>query len=542
MTPSLDRWTRGWRGPLLAALIALAAALPGALLLPATDRSEARLAEASAQMLEDRDFTATAVDDQAPDRRPLGVHWLQAAAVGLASDPEARQIWAYRLPALAGAMIAAAACAWGGAALFGSGTGFVAGALLGASMLVSTAAVIDAPGVLLGAGVTLAMAAFARLRLAAESAFKAGRPTRLLFWLGLALSAVAGGPVGPAVVILSAAALWLVERRAPWFGRLGWTSGLILMAGLVGPSVVAAAVNGGLGTPSPWPQSGAGERAPGFQLLVSPLMLFPFALALPAGLAALGRARREPALRLTLCWLIPAWLVLEFARGRPAAGGLVVYGALAWLCAYAVSQGVGRLAARLGAAIQLLAAAVLIAGLVYLAQRFGGGAALAWAIAACSLIAAAAFGGGALMLRGQTGTALIAAGVLGLMAHGVVLAGMAPRLDSLWVAKQAAIQLGATGLDPRAGVMPGPVAVSGFGEPSLTFALGGQTEQLSPEDAAAAIKAGRPAIVEARQEDAFLAALPSKASVRRAGAVEGFNYANGTTVRLELFGPAAPSR
>ena len=116
MTPSLDRWTRGWRGPLLAALIALAAALPGAALLPATDRSEARVAEASAQMLEDRDFTATAVDDQAPDRRPLGVHWLQAAAVGLFSDGEARQIWAYRLPALAGAMIAAAACAWGGAA------------------------------------------------------------------------------------------------------------------------------------------------------------------------------------------------------------------------------------------------------------------------------------------------------------------------------------------------------------------------------------------------------------------------------------------
>ncbi|MGZ5984299.1 MAG: ArnT family glycosyltransferase, partial [Caulobacteraceae bacterium] len=120
MTPSLlDRWTRGWRGPVLAGLVALASVLPGVLFLPATDRSEARVAEASAQMLEDRDFTATAVDDQAPDRRPLGVHWLQAGAVGLASDAEARQIWAYRLPALAGAVLAAAACAWGGAALFG---------------------------------------------------------------------------------------------------------------------------------------------------------------------------------------------------------------------------------------------------------------------------------------------------------------------------------------------------------------------------------------------------------------------------------------
>ena len=50
MTPSLlDRWTRGWRGPAMAALVALVSVLPGVLFLPATDRSEARLAEASAR-------------------------------------------------------------------------------------------------------------------------------------------------------------------------------------------------------------------------------------------------------------------------------------------------------------------------------------------------------------------------------------------------------------------------------------------------------------------------------------------------------------
>ena len=146
MTPSLDRWTRSWRGPSLAALIALIAALPGLLALPVTDGAEARLALASAQMLDDRDFTATFVDDQAADRRPLGVHWLQAAAVALTTpDTDNRRIWAYRLPAAAGVMIAAAACAWGGAALFGPATGFLAGALLGASLLVSTAGAIDGP-------------------------------------------------------------------------------------------------------------------------------------------------------------------------------------------------------------------------------------------------------------------------------------------------------------------------------------------------------------------------------------------------------------
>src|SRR6185312_10340933 len=115
MTPSLlDRWTRGWRGPALAALVALASVLPGVLFLPVTDRAEARLAEASAQMLEDHDFAAAAVDEALRDRSPLAVHWLQAAAVAVVSDPEARQIWAFRIPAAVGAMIAAAACAWGG--------------------------------------------------------------------------------------------------------------------------------------------------------------------------------------------------------------------------------------------------------------------------------------------------------------------------------------------------------------------------------------------------------------------------------------------
>ena len=164
MTPSLiDRWSRGWRGPLLAALIALAAALPGALALPVTDRDEARLAEASAQMLETGDFTAIAVDDQASDRRPAGVHWLQAAAVAITSNAEARHIWAYRLPALAGAMLAAAACAWGGAALFGAAAGLLAGGLFGASLLLSTAGAVDAPAALLCAGVTLAVSALGRL-------------------------------------------------------------------------------------------------------------------------------------------------------------------------------------------------------------------------------------------------------------------------------------------------------------------------------------------------------------------------------------------
>ena len=536
MTPSLDRWTSGWRGPLLAALIALAAALPGALLLPATDRSEARLAEASAQMLEDRDFTATAVDDQAPDRRPLGVHWLQAAAVGMFSDAEARQIWAYRLPALAGAMIAAAACAWGAAALFGDAAGLLAGALLGSSFLLSTAGAVDAPAALLCGGVTLAVSALGRLYLAAAGGPAGKRRTRVFLWLGVALAALAGGPVGPAAVILTGAALWLTDRKAPWLRSLGWGWGLILLAALVGPSLVAGAMNAAEGSGPAWPALSAVGRTPGFHLLVSPLLLFPFTLLLPAALALAWQGRREPGVKLALCWLIPSWLVLEFGRGQPLAGGLIVYGALAWLAAAALTRGAGQIAMRVGATLQILAGAAWIAFTLYLGARFGGHAARAWCALAAILFAAAALGASGMMQARRPWRAVILAGALGLIGHGAVLAGAGPRLQALWVSQRAAAALSQAGLDPRSGVTPGPVAVIGYGEPSLTFALGGLTEALSVDDAAEAIGEGRPAIVEARQQAAFLAALRgARRPAREAGAVDGFDYADNRSVRLILY-------
>lgn len=543
MTPSLlDRWTRGWRGPALAALVALVAVLPGLVFLPVTDRGEARLAEASAQMLEDRDFAAAAVDEDLRDSRPLAVHWLQAAAAAVFSDPEARRIWAFRIPAAIGAMIAAAGCAWGGAALFGSSAGFLAGAMLGASLLLGGAGVIDAPGALLCAGVTLAVSAFARLRLAHDGALAAGRRTRALFWLGLALATVAGGLVGPVTVGLTGAALWLVERRAPWLKDLGWGWGLILLAALVGPSLVAGAVDGGQPAPLGWLFAGSGERTPGLQLLMAPLLMWPFALLLPAAVARVAQARRDLPTRLAACWLLPTWLMTEFARGQSPEPGLIACGALVWLAAAAGRDGAGPIAARLGAALQVLAAAVLAAALLYLARRFGDPSALAFAAVAAGLIAVAGLGGAVLLLRERAALAVGVATAFGLAAYGVATAGLAPRLEGLWVSNRIAAAVATAGLDPRAGVTPGPVAMVGYDEPSLDFLLGGQTESLSPEDAVAALRTGRPVIVEARAEDDFLAAARAAGPLRQAGEAEGFDYATGSTIRLDLYAAAAPNR
>ena len=115
----LARLSRGWRGPAVAALVAFLAGLPGLLAVPPLDRDESRFAQATAQMLESRDFVVIRYQDEPRFKKPVGIHWLQAASVSLLSSPEGRQIWAYRIPSLLGAMLAAAACTWGAAGFFG---------------------------------------------------------------------------------------------------------------------------------------------------------------------------------------------------------------------------------------------------------------------------------------------------------------------------------------------------------------------------------------------------------------------------------------
>ena len=106
------RWmgavSRGWIGPLMAAVVVMVSALPGLVALPPLDRDESRFAQATAQMLETGDFVNIRYQDAARDKKPVGIHWLQAASVAATSSAEARAIFAYRLPSLLGAALAAA--------------------------------------------------------------------------------------------------------------------------------------------------------------------------------------------------------------------------------------------------------------------------------------------------------------------------------------------------------------------------------------------------------------------------------------------------
>ena len=177
-------------------------ALMPALLLPPLDRDESRFAQATSQMLESGDYVDIRYQDEPRWKKPVGIYWMQAIAVGLTSDVEDREIAPYRIPSLLGAMLAAWAVAWAGSAMLGSRVGFFGGAIMGATFLLSTEAGIAKTDAMLCGATTLAMAALARIYMATKAGERPIRPHKLLFWIGIGLSILIKGPIGLMVIAL----------------------------------------------------------------------------------------------------------------------------------------------------------------------------------------------------------------------------------------------------------------------------------------------------------------------------------------------------
>ncbi|MEL7488890.1 MAG: glycosyltransferase family 39 protein, partial [Pseudomonadota bacterium] len=95
------------RNALIVSLFAAVISLAGLFSMPPLDRDEARFAQATAQMLETGDFVNIRFQDEARNKKPAGIHWMQAASVATVSSVEAREIWAYRLPSMLGVVLAA---------------------------------------------------------------------------------------------------------------------------------------------------------------------------------------------------------------------------------------------------------------------------------------------------------------------------------------------------------------------------------------------------------------------------------------------------
>ena len=543
LTAYVDRFATARRAPFVAALIALLAALPGLFTLPPTDRDESRFAEASAQMLESGDFTNIMFQDTPRYKKPIGIYWLQAASVEALSAVESRQIWAYRIPSVLGAMLAAGACAWGALAFLKPREATAAGALLAATVVLSTESTLATTDAALCGAVTLSLAAMGRVYLAARGGPTASRWVGLLFWIGMAAAVLLKGPIGPMAAALTGLALAVWEREARWLARLTWDWGLIVFCGLVLPWALAitvatdggfwgVAVGGDLAPKLFGGQEGHGAP-PGYFALLSPVLTFPAVLLLPAALVLGWQGRREPGVRFALCWLVPSWIVFELVPTKLPHYTLPCFGALAWLMAAALRAPLGGRVRWIGAGIAAAVAAGFAVAAALAAAVYGTGASWIGVALVAAFMLAAAVCALAFTARRRTATAAALVCGFGILGHAMLVGVVAPTLPRLWLSQRMGRDVATVGGRSAA---KGPATVAGYAEPSLVFALGAPTQLGSAKDAAQAIGEGRLAVVEQKQDPAFRRAIAAGAvSAHVAATVTGLDYSTGHAQVLRLY-------
>ena len=143
--------------------------LPGFFSIPPIDRDEARFAQATKQMVESGDLVDIRFQDDVRYKKPVGIYWMQAAAVETASAlglPRAQvRIWIYRVPSLIGAFGAMLLTYWTALAFVTRRGAILAALIMGSSVLLGVEARLAKTDAMLLLTVVAAMGALARVYL-----------------------------------------------------------------------------------------------------------------------------------------------------------------------------------------------------------------------------------------------------------------------------------------------------------------------------------------------------------------------------------------
>jgi len=546
---SLADLARGARGYGALALLCLALYLPGVAALPVTDRDEARFAQASRQMLESHDFLRIRFQDEARNKKPAGIYWLQAASVALLSDAESTAIAPYRLPSLVGALMAVLLTFHFGARWLPRESAFLGAALLAASLGLTIEAHLAKTDAVLLATVVAAQGALGEIYRESRAQRPGRRLMPLLFWTAQGIGILIKGPLTPLVSILTLITLAIADRDLRWLRRLRIAWGLPLVALIAGPwlAAISFATDGAFVSDSVGNdllgklvhgQESHGAP-PGTYLALAFLTFWPGSVALGATALLAWRERRQTVTRFLLAWIVPFWIVLELIPTKLPHYILPAYPALALLAASASLDPTAtpqrrhwlqRLSLALGALIALAVPAVL---LIAPLRLVGAPSVLSIIACAAGLALAAGFLVGVWHDRSRVGFGIAAALTLWITAFAIVL----PGLDPIWISRNVAALVAK---------LPTPhttLAASGFAEPSLVFLLGTGTK-LTTGDGAADFLTHTPgslALIAESDETRFRAALVQQgASARALGTVAGLNYSNGRRLVLTLYERVPP--
>ncbi|MDZ7629655.1 MAG: glycosyltransferase family 39 protein [Parvularculaceae bacterium] len=519
--------------------------------MPPLDRDESRFAQASAQMLETGDFVTIRFQEEERNKKPAGAYWLQSASVAIFSDPEAREIWAYRLPSVLGAILAAVFAYCAIARLFDPRTGFIAAVLLGSAPLFSGEAMIAKTDMLLLAAVTGAAAAMAHLLSAARDNLRENLLLALAFWVAIGAGILIKGPIILLVIVPAAAMIAIRFPHTKPRLSLRPLVGVGVLLLMIGPWAIAinAATDGrffeeALGADM-FAKLGAAQEShagpPGYHILLAPILAFPLIALMPAGLYAAFKSRRDFGSWFLLSWLIPGWVVFELTATKLPHYVLPMYPALAGIAAVAVfdAQLAPRVLWRAGAVIFFVAGLIMTVAIVLLPFTFSASNSTALNIASAMVLVVMTTTAAVFFWRQEPLKGAALSIVTSLSAVAVLIVGVLPTLTPLAVAPQVAAALDQADLHPlHDGAAP--AALAGFYEPSAVFLLGTGTRLGDGAQAAdTLLDDGGAAIVEARERTAFDARLTLRGGrAELIAEIKGFNYSKGDHVILSIFRPA----
>ena len=523
--------------------------LPGFFSIPPIDRDEARFAQATKQMVESGDFVDIRFQDDVRYKKPVGIYWMQtaavetAAALGLAR-PQAR-IWVYRIPSLIGAVGAVLLTYWTALAFVTRRGAILAALIMCSSVLLGAEARLAKTDAMLLLTVIAAMGAMARVYLSWQRGEDPAHPSwsgPAIFWTALAGGILLKGPlilmfVGLAIVMLAIldrnanwlwrlrpvwGLMWLLVLVLPWFAAIFWRSGQTFFTNSVGGDMLAKFVG----------QESHGAP-PGVYLLLFWVTFGPGAVLAGLAMPAVWRARREPGAQYLLAWLIPSWIVFEVVLTKLPHYVLPLYPAIAILAVGAMERRVLSRAPWIvrGTAwwfvVPAGASVLAIVGAITLTRQ---PVFLAWPFVGLALI----FGLIAWWLYedGHAERSLLNAVVSALFLSFAAYGAVAPALTRLFPSPEVARAMrNVTCVGPK-------IASAGFHEPSLVFMTDTSTLLTDGSRAADFLNQGtcRFALVEQRSERNFVAraeAIGLRYNVLTR--IDGYNFSQGKAISIAIF-------
>jgi len=556
LTPAIDRLSAfvsasHARACAFLLLLSLAAFLPGFSTLQPIDRDEPRFAQASKQMLETGDFIDIRFQDEARHKKPVGIYWLQAAAVKAGAAlgvPEARtQIWLYRIPSLIGATATVLLTYWALLAFLSPPLALLGGALMATAVLLGVEARIAKTDAVLAACAVASMGALARTWLdwTRSLAFVPSRRNWLVFWVATAIGLLIKGPIVPMVWGLAILVLSASQRSFRWLRPLRFGPGLLLCLIVVLPWFVAIMIKtGGSFFAESVGQDMLGKVAEGQEKHWGPpglYLIFFFATYWPAAAFAAMAVpfawvrRKEPQILFLIAWILPSWIVFEAVPTKLPHYVLPLYPAITALLLLAVvNAGIDRHRRGAVATATLVVTVPLALMVVVLFGNWTLDHAVPWlALPFFALVLAVGVGIVSAFRRQEFEGALWRCALAGLLLTLAMYPFAIESLRSLKLSPRLAAAAKAVGCaDPA-------VITLGYREPSLVF-LTGTDLAMAADGAQAANFLAQPgcrvAFIESRFAGAFttaLATLPQKP--RLLTTIDGFNLNGGHRLSIAVY-------